>query len=104
MFGYVLLALLAFLFTFVSEATFITFGGFLISVLFLGAAKFVKKGLPISKGIRLILTILVLIFLVLAQVGSRPPRLPTEMQFFVDRFPKALGPVPGELATKCLVL
>lgn len=90
MFSYVLIALLAFLFIFVSEAAFIVFGGFLMSLLFIGTAKFVKRGLPMSRGLRLALTILVLILLVLASSWIASAQIADEMEFFIDHFPEAL--------------
>lgn len=93
MFGYVTLAIIAFFFIFIPEATFILFGGLLIALILMGLASTLKKLVPASKALALVITVA---FLILGGVGISwlvSSQIIEELEVFTRQFPAALKDV-----------
>lgn len=93
MFGYVVLAITAFLFIFVPQATFIIFGGLLICLALLGVSAQLKKRIPGSKKLMLFVTMISWVLLILGASWFAGSRIAGEMEFFSEQFPKAMDEV-----------
>lgn len=97
MFGYVALAIVAFFFIFIPEATFIIFGGVLISLVLLGIVCNIKKRVPGSKTLHLVFTTLGLVLGALGIVWLLSSRIAMEMEVFAEQLPVAIEDVINTL-------